>query len=228
MQNTLPIYGLLLVLLISCTPSKDSDKTIDGENNLGKSVTVDSSQTNKHKRNYLRAKAILNYVQSTKPIELSLSYPSPFDTLVFDKVIAYDFDGIRSPSQSILQNNDRLVSAITKQEALNASQADFVLDFLTDKSTYGGVRYACFEPHLAFVFYESGKIKMVVDICLDCNFLRASSKIPATEANLFYFDDDTSYPRSGFSEAGIKRIVEISAELGLGYGKWEEKKIEEE
>ena len=222
MKNKLLLYSLAFFLLIGCTSTNENSNDSSQENVPGDSNLEDRKEEIK----YLSKGAIVNYESNAESIIRSTSYDSPFDTLIFDKVIAYDFDGIKSPSQSILSERGHLVPFIIKQHALSTKQTSSVLNSLTDKETYGGMRYACFEPHLAFVFYESSKIKMVVDVCLDCNYLIASTKIPATEANLVDLGDGTTYPRSGFSEMGVEKIIEICDELGMGYGNWkrEEKK----
>jgi hypothetical protein len=69
---------------------------------------------------------------------------------------------------------------------------------LCNKSTYGGDVAACFDPHLGIVFYKASKPSAYVSICLDCNYLVSSIKIPG---------------QAGFSDDGIKKIMDFEREL---------------
>jgi len=77
----------------------------------------------------------------------------------------------------------------------------------------------CFIPHLGFGFYKDNKIVFKVNVCLDCNYLIPSIKIPATSFYKINKGTEFEYPAQGFSEYGKERIIEISKELELDYGK---------
>ena len=168
---------------------------------------------------YLSQAQLTEYVLQSKTIEITSAYTYPFDTLQFDKVIAYDFDGSEQPYPSVInQRNGKFVPVISRQQELKAEQIDFLIDFLTDNSTYGEPTAACFYPHLGIVFYQGNERKYVVDICLDCNYLRSTTEIPATQHKKMKFDDGTSYGLQGFSGKGKEKIIQLSKRLGLAYG----------
>jgi hypothetical protein len=144
---------------------------------------------------------------------------SPFDTLNYDKVIAYDFDG-RHERYSVIDRNGWFESTISKQHYLTQQQIDKLLRSLTNKSSYGGNTAACFEPHFAVVFYINNKMVNQINVCLDCNYLESTIEIPAQSAKRSIMIDSTAYPLIGFSKKGVKAITGLCKELGFLYGSY--------
>lgn len=168
---------------------------------------------------YLSQLELFNFLKNTKGIKEKFPYSVPFDTLKFDKVIAYDFDGREENMNVINYKTGRFTSVILRQKELNVKQINYLIDFLTNNKTYGGNTAACFEPHLGIVFYKEDKKVFEVDICLDCNYLISTVEIPATK-QMKQHKDGTSYELKGFSEMGKQNIIHLSKQLNLDYGKW--------
>ena len=84
-------------------------------------------------------------------------------------------------------------------------------------NTYGEVTAACFEPKLGIVFFKDMEVQFVVDICLDCNYLKSTIQIPATNFKKMHFESGGSYGLKGFSNKGIEGIVEFSKEIDFRY-----------
>ncbi len=142
----------------------------------------------------------------------------PFDTLKFDKIIAYDFKGSEEPNPSIITKENKFTNVILKQQFLNKEQSQFLIESLTNNSTYGGTFAACFNPHLGFVFYNNDKIVFKVDVCLSCNYLISSSDIPAMTSKMIDKGTENEYPAFGFSYSGKKKIRKLCKELNFFYG----------
>lgn len=165
------------------------------------------------KKKYLSQKTLHDYVKKAKLIQPDSSSNPPFDTLKYNKVIAYDFEGIVHESVAQMDTLESFAPVILRQKSLDQKQVSFLTDFLTNIETYGGLRYGCFEPHLGIVFYQDDNIQCVINFCLDCNFLSSSVKIPVMETKV-----DGEYIRFGFSEQGTQNIIKLSKELGFEYG----------
>jgi hypothetical protein len=158
---------------------------------------------------YIRMDSLIQYIEQADSFKITYGLNKPFDKLVFNKVIAYDFSGSEEPYPSVFDKNGYFIPIIEKQKALSKTQAENVIRFLTDKKTYGGGEAACFQPHLGIVFYNGKKPVFTVDICLDCNYLLSTEVIPSEEAN---------GNARGFSNSGKRKIKELGKELGFYYG----------
>jgi hypothetical protein len=119
-----------------------------------------------------------------------------FASVDYDKVIAYSYDG--EGDIEIIDEKGKLADKINKQVELNDAQTIRLTNTLCSKSTYGGDIAACFDPHFGVVFYKANNPVVYVSICLDCNYLVSSIKIPG---------------EGGFSNDGIKKIVDFEKEL---------------
>jgi hypothetical protein len=120
--------------------------------------------------------------------------------LNYDKVVAYNYDG--EDGNEIIDDSGYLSKTVTRQAVLTKNQITNINEFLCDKSTYGGNVAACFEPHLGIVYYKKNKVVCYISICLGCNLLVSSIKIP--EAS------------SGFSDVGASKIISLCQELKFG------------
>ena len=86
-----------------------------------------------------------------------------------------------NPSQkgaSIILKYTRIKDKIKKFQLDSIQSKDFIQK-LNDKFSFGLGTMSCFEPHIGVLFYKDGYINAYIDICLDCNRLNASFKIPA-------------------------------------------------
>ncbi|MCC5944894.1 MAG: hypothetical protein JJT94_08155 [Bernardetiaceae bacterium] len=128
----------------------------------------DSKHSEKHKhktevRNKntnLAEQEIWNYVKHTDIIDKTkiIKYSAPFDTLQFNKVIAYDFNG--QAHQGIISStiNKKFNRSISKQKAVSPEDLNFMLRVLTDTTTYGEVTASCFDPKLGIVFFQDNTL----------------------------------------------------------------------
>lgn len=203
---------LTSIIILSCDQSLE--KETDNKN------LYTNPQVEQFKK-YLSQKKLYDFVQKSKPIKLSSTFPSPFDTLDFNKVIAYDFDGKEEGyANSIRKMNSNFFSdVVLRQRAVQEKEIQFLLDFLSDPKTYGEVTMACFEPHLGIVFFKDKQVKYVIDICMDCNYLISTSELPASVYKKMKMENGSEYGLNGFSSYGRNKIIELSKKLGLDYGK---------
>ena len=214
LQQVLPL--LLLIVLIGCkTDTTDTTDTIDttditySQGNATAAVTTSNSAT-KPDKNYIAIADLHSYVKSAPIIKRPKNLGKPFNTLNFNKVIAYDYEGSEEPYPSIIEKDD-FNPVVLKQQALTERQVSYLVKTLATTSSYGDKSAQCFIPHLSFVFFNDDKIVYTIDICLDCNGIAADTDIPAKEAI------QLAYP-FGFSKAGKKQICELCTELGFFYG----------
>jgi len=129
--------------------------------------------------------------------EIKASADNVFAAIDYDKVIAYSYNG--EGGNEIINSNGKLADRIKKQTQLDRSQIIRLTNFLCDRSTYGGETAACFDPHFGIVFYRANEPKAYVSICLDCNYLVSSIKIPNS--------------KGGFSDEGIKEMESLEIEF---------------
>ncbi len=144
---------------------------------------------------------------------LTYSQSNPFDELKFDKVIAYEYQGERA--LLIERCLDKEKEKIHKEITLTQKQINKLERILTSEKSYGNTTMSCFDPHFAVVYYQKEKIVATVSICLDCNYLVSSEKIPATELKMIKISDDYSYPANGFSKLTRKEIYYYIKSLGF-------------
>jgi hypothetical protein len=168
-------------------------------------------------KKYLTQKQILDYINSSPNINQSKTKLIPFKNLNYDKVIAYDYEGSEGTLGSIMKNGN-FVSVVTKQKALNQKQSDKIIALLTDKKTYGKRTAACFNPHMAVVFFKGSKVVFKVDICLSCNYLISSEEIPAMHHKKITFETGNFTYAEGFTNSGKRRIKALAKELDFFYG----------
>ncbi|MBP6301928.1 MAG: hypothetical protein KBB37_12335 [Bacteroidia bacterium] len=140
---------------------------------------------------------------------------NPFTKLKFDSVYAYEFNIDRVWSQSIVQKGLLQKQIIGKSVKLSAIEVDKFVNLIGDSSTYGGSKFACFEPRMGIVFYKKGAIAGYVDICFACNFLQSEPKIP-----LHYLEQSKTLPVTayeGFSEKGKRQLTELCRTISFSH-----------
>lgn len=109
-------------------------------------------------KKYLPVKELVEYRNQTHYISMVEKSAEPFSNMIYNKVIAYDYEGNGEAFISITTKTGAYVPVVLKQQILNQNQVEKVVSFLTNKTTYGEGTSACFNPHLAFVFYNNDEI----------------------------------------------------------------------
>jgi hypothetical protein len=198
---------LLILALAACNTNEKSSQPPPADSSAMASSTSG---------NYLSQEAVNDFVQQSPAITLSGIEAKPFDSIHFDKVIAYDFDGSDSAGSGIIDQNGRFATTIKKQQILNAGQIAAITSCLGSKSSYGAGTAPCFRPGMAIIFYQNDKPAMTVDICLDCNFLESSVRIPAKYGSSM-LKDGAEVELSGFSKAGRECIISLAKQTGFSY-----------
>ncbi|MUU79900.1 hypothetical protein [Winogradskyella endarachnes] len=147
---------------------------------------------------------------------LTIGQSNPFEKLKYDKVVAYEYQGEGGLliERCLDEENDK----INKTLNLTEKQTKNLEIILTSEKAYGNTTMSCFDPHFAVIYYLKEKVVGTINICLDCNYLIASEKIPATELKMIKISDDYSYPAKGFSKKTRKEIYEYIK--GLGFTKY--------
>jgi hypothetical protein len=164
---------------------------------------------------YILQQDLVAYAASSPSLSMIQKLNAPFDTLQFNKVIAYDYEGSEQALGRIMISGG-YEPVVLKQQYLTNNQAEKLLNVLTSKSTYGGSNAACFNPHLAIVLYNDAKIVCAVDVCLECNYLKSTTAIPAQRSNKQTFEGRDYYP-PGFSQKGQKELKQFCTKLGFSH-----------
>uniref|UniRef100_UPI0040499DDA hypothetical protein n=1 Tax=Flavobacterium sp. TaxID=239 RepID=UPI0040499DDA len=138
---------------------------------------------------------------------------NPFQHLKFDKVVAFEYDGEGGLLiENCLGQKDE---KIKQKRTLTAIQIQKITTILTSNTSYGNTTMSCFDPHFALVYYLKNEIVGTISICLDCNYLISSEKIPATELKMISISEDYAYPANGFSKTARKEIHDFCNEIGF-------------
>ena len=142
-------------------------------------------------------------------------YINPFDTLKYDKVIAYDYNG--SPEMQIVINGKvmPLKERMFKQAELTKEQINKFNKTIGDTKSYGGGTASCFDPHFGIVYFKQNKIVGHISICLGCNFLESIPDIPAENSHKTDLCDECY--ANGFSKSGRKNISALVKELQFSH-----------
>lgn len=138
---------------------------------------------------------------------------NPFGHLKYDKVVAFEFNG------NGMRTIDRVLTADRKrldnQVSLDSIQIKTFEKIISKKGAYGQSTAACFDPHFAVVYYLADSSVAQVDVCLMCNYLISTEKIPSVTE--FIMDEGTEYerPLHGFSKETRKDLDDFIASLSF-------------
>jgi hypothetical protein len=214
MKSTHSSFFFVVFFCISCTnnPKKITEPQHQGH---------EKRDTSNYPGKYLGMSELHKYPSNTDVVKPRAKPGKPFDTLHYNRIVAYDFEGSEEPYPGVLDKNGNFVPVILAQKLLSQAQADFIISHLANPKTYGGATAACFRPHLGIVFYEGARAVFVVNVCLDCNFLISTSDIPAMSQGQMNAGAKGEYtvPAIGFSETGKSGIRNFCTELGFHYGR---------
>lgn len=136
---------------------------------------------------------------------------NPYVTLKYDKVIAYDYDG--RGGQKIVKKDALNNIRMKKSVQLTKSQITKLHKLIGDPKTYGGGTAACFDPRMGIVYYLNEQIVGHISVCLECNYLESSHKIPATETKKQKLDETDFYYLRGFSKKARLQFKSFCREL---------------
>jgi len=153
--------------------------------------------------------------KTLKHAQTKVKITNPFDTLKYDKVVAYDYNG--SPEIKIVSKGVLLQTKgrIFQQKELSKLQIGNINHIVGDTKSYGGATAACFDPHLGLVYYLQGKIVGHISVFLACNFLESVPSIPASESHKTNLCDKC-FDR-GFSKSARKKISAFVKELQFSH-----------
>lgn len=144
---------------------------------------------------------------------LAYGQSNPFDTIQYDRVMAYEFQGEGSRRIEYCLKDEK--SRISKSVKLSEAEVTKLEEIFTSNSSYGTTTAACFDPHFAVVYYLNDSIVSSVDVCLECNYLEATVDLPATRLKMIKVTDDYSYPAKGFSVEAWKGIFDFCKRIGF-------------
>lgn len=151
-----------------------------------------------------------------EPVTVKLAITdSIFEKVKYTKVVAYNFRSTRAQGVMV-ENADHTIGTFHETVklpgvTLTEMQVKTLIYTLTSKKTYGGGTAACFDPHMAFVFYDEKEIvKAYIDVCMDCNTLKAKPFI-AVRKNY-----TKKHPlKEGFSEKGRKTFKKFCTDFNF-------------
>ena len=147
---------------------------------------------------------------------MTFGQSNPFKKLKYDKVIAYEYQGEGGLMIEKCLKNEK--EKINKTMTLTDKETEKLENILTSEKAYGNSTMFCFDPHFAIIYFLKEKIVGTISVCLECNYLISSEKIPATELKMIKISDDYSYPAKGFSKNTRKEIYDFIK--GIGFTKY--------
>ncbi|WP_130735037.1 hypothetical protein [Flavobacterium sp. J27] len=208
-------YLLLLVLFFSCK-QKENSTVLDWQT-VSKDTLVSEVSSK-----YLSESELQQFLINRPSFVITnTKYKAPFDSLKFNKVIAYDFDGMEEGDLHVVVDKGNYFSPVVlRQKELTLEQINLFINFITKPETYGEGTKSCFQPHLGVVFYQNEKAIFEIDICLDCNYLIATTEIPAMNHKKMILNDITEYSLIGFSKQGKRNIINFCKSLDLDYASY--------
>jgi hypothetical protein len=168
---------------------------------------------------FLKQTDVINYIKNAPPLTVNKQGAgSPFDTLNFNKVIAYDYEGNFGNYAEVKEFYSQFTKSIYKQKTLNKNQVNFVLSEFTNTKNYGDGTAKCFEPHMAIVFFQNNNAVNIIEICMDCNYFVSTIRIPNQFHSKVNTGTEYEYSDIGFTPQGKRMIKKLSKELGFSYG----------
>lgn len=214
-NNIFLLTGLVLTLVLTGCSNSDNKTTATTKTDTTKVQTPppprrDTVATIKEDSTTL-------FLSQTKKISISKKANRPFNKLDYNKVIAYDYEGGKGEGVIDIITDGKLAPTVKQQKELTQEQIDGLTNYLGANSTYGGNKAFCFDPHLGIVFYKDSKVVAHISICLECNYLSSSIKIPATEVKKIKIGDDYEYPAEGFSKLGRQKINSLCKQLNFSH-----------
>jgi hypothetical protein len=183
MKHLLTLAATLL-LLISCNKEKNSTDT---------DAPADANDT------------IVGKAPGVVPDSLRNQLPAPFNTLDFDKAVAYDY-GEGYDELPIINKEGKLDGSVVKEKVLDAHETADFLGTLGDPDTYGSGISDCFVPRLGLVLYKGDTVVFYTSICLACNYLDSSMAIPAMMRPRKDPKTGRENFNQGFSDVGHKKL----------------------
>jgi hypothetical protein len=135
-------------------------------------------------------------------IDTNLSHQKGFE---YDSIVGIDYIGFEGEhSFNPVNNEGEFISSIKKSKKLNESQIAKLFSILTDKNTYENPQIvACYEPRLAFIYYNGDVIIGQTQICLSCASLHSTAKTISKEHGGL------------FNTQATKKLDSLRIELGL-------------
>lgn len=197
----------LATLVWSCGDTTQKTTSVKGPEVQENWDTRTKAELERDSIRIMNSITILNVVKKASTIDSKKLDGSPFNTMDFDKVVAYSYDGSHEQIK-IAPGIGKTRSAsetIDQQVGINQKQANIILSLFGDKSTYDPMASAgCFEPRFALVLYKDNSSVMQISVCLDCNNVHFTPEIKANEG--------------GLSKKGRKTIIAFCKELKFPYG----------
>lgn len=157
-------------------------------------------------------KHVFALILATMPF-LGNAQSNPFNSLKYDSVVAYEFQGMGGVLIEDCLKGDK--AKISKSQQLSATKVTEIEKLLTSVASYGNTTASCFDPHFGIVYYSGSKVVAAINVCLQCNYLSSTEVIPATSHKMIKATEDYSYPGEGFSTQARKSIHTICTELGF-------------
>lgn len=139
-------------------------------------------------------------------ITLTAQNRNPFSSLQYDRVIFYDFGEEAEKGGLIINEEGNFVRNILHQVRLDDATIKTLNAKLGLKKSYGNGTAACFDPHCGFVYFLRNKPVAQISICLGCNRLYSTKKIPAQKQGKHGKGKEAYYTLNGMSKSFRKYL----------------------
>ena len=142
---------------------------------------------------------------------------NPYAVLSYDSLVIYDFEW-RSPEgkfRSIIDKEGNLPPTVRKAVTLSKQEATELSRRIGTKESYGQMTAACFDPHFGMVYYEGGKVKEYITICMACNYPEPSIPLPVRYLGDTDEEIEANYSKMGFSKSFRAYLFDMKRKYGF-------------
>jgi hypothetical protein len=146
-----------------------------------------------------------------------IAQQNPYADLTYDSLVIYDFDwqGLNAKYRSIIDEQGNLPPTVKRAVTLTVNEATEISNRIGEKSSYGQMTAACFDPHFGMVYYEQGLVKEFITICMACNYPRTSIPLPVRDLGTTPDEMETNYSKMGFSKAFRTYLFDLKRKYGF-------------
>jgi hypothetical protein len=143
------------------------------------------------------------------------------DTLFFnqatDSIVMVEFKPVHQVPH-VIDKQGNFAVPVLKRAVITENETEWLTKALNSKKSFGGGEAGCFDPHLGIVFYHDGKITGHLTICVGCNRLYGSQKIPAQQQDKYVTDEgDVYYLGQGMSDKFLSGLDKLLAHYEFQY-----------
>jgi hypothetical protein len=131
---------------------------------------------------------------------------NPYASMHADSVVIYDYNFQEEFESGWLVLNGKLSKEIKKHQKLDSASAKQFTALLGKKNSFGSTTAMCFYPHFGAIYWKNGKPAGNIQICVQCNVLRADKELKAQLQGKQGEGKNVYYTLDGMSDTFLKYL----------------------